>query len=86
MNEWHPISEPPKASGCYLCQQKSFNGKYKIMNVMKYHTNLYELDEDNFYDYKGIGGFFGVIDDGGWYYYLIDDIEAWMELPPEYNG
>lgn len=82
MNEWHPISEPPKVDGEYLCQE-SFNG-VKLMSILSYSTDLYQIDEDRFYDYKGIGGFYSIGNDLD--YYVEDYIQAWMELPPEYNG
>lgn len=82
MNEWHPISEPPNADGEYLCQELICGRK--IMNVFSYSTDLYKIDEDYFCDYKGIGGFYSFNKNYG--YFIENYIQAWMKLPPEYNG
>ena len=82
MNEWRPISEPPKVDGAYLCQELILD--MKSMSVLNYSTDLYKIDDYDFYDCKGIGGFYSYGGDYG--YHVENNIQAWMELPPEYNG
>lgn len=83
--KWNPISKPPKTDGYYLCQKPLWNDNV-IMEVLRYCTDLYKVDDYDFYKYKGkkIGGFYYY--DSEWGYCEVDGIVAWMELPPEYEG
>lgn len=77
VNEWRPVSEPPKEDGAYLVSLTSFSGKHTWQDICKFANNLEKVDN---FDFKGIKR-------AGWYsykdgdYYEIDDITHWMPLP-----
>ena len=74
VNEWRPVSEPPKENGRYLVIQT--DGKHTWQDVCKFATNLRKVDR---YSFKKGAGWYGY--DSEWGYYEIDDITHWMPLP-----
>ena len=84
-SKWNPASKPPKHNGSYLCQLKLNDRMQTIMEVLKYSTDLYKVDKYDFLEYKGkhVGGFYSY--NSEWGYSEIDWVQAWMELPPEYE-
>lgn len=84
-NRWIQCSERlPVEDGEYLCQWK-FNGQY-VMDILCFSNDLFEVDEFDFYEYKGMKkkAFYGCDSEFG--YFEHNNIIAWMPLPEPYKG
>lgn len=71
------ISSTPTEEKAYLVKKVVFDSV--IYDVCKWSNNLFEVDEYDFGEYKGIGGFYDYDSEFG--YLLEDDVVAYMEIP-----
>ena len=78
--KWIPVSErvPEERKKCLV----TFRGGY--VGIMCYASDLYEVDEYDFCDEKGMAGWFDYDRELG--HYSRDDVIAWMPLPQSYQG
>ena len=81
MSKWIPASVEPENDGEYLVTWKGIM-RTRIC-VLKFAKDLYEVDEYDFPDDKGIAGWYDYSSEVG--YYPVDDVLAWMELPEPYE-
>lgn len=80
--EWIPCSEtlPEDSTNCLVSVRCS--GKVVVVDMATYSTDLFSVDEYDFYDNRG---------ESGWYYYSgeygyckVLNVVAWMPLPEGY--
>ena len=73
--QWHDaIIDPPYKNGDYIvCSGQG------IIEMLSYAKNLYKIDEFDFADKKNKSGWYDYDSEYG--YYVIDNIQYWMELP-----
>lgn len=76
VNEWLPVSDPPKEDGEYLAFYS--NGKYSWQAVCKFTTNLEKIHE---FDFAGCNrpGWYKY--DGEYGYYEFTSVTHWRPLP-----
>lgn len=76
--EWISIKDrlPDKNMRC-LCAIERYNRI--LYDLYYFSTNLYEVDNMDFCDEKGIAGFYNY--DSEWGYYKISDVKYWMPIP-----
>lgn len=78
--EWFMCdTQLPAISDEYLVLQKIL-GHHTVKRVVAYSTNLYEVDHEDFEYCKHIGGWYAWDSNCG--YYIVNDIYAWMPIPP----
>ena len=77
---WIPVSErlPDDRKDCIV----TFKDGY--VDTMCYASDLYKVDEFDFYEKKGKAGWYDY--DSEWGYYSRDDVVAWMPLPEPYGA
>lgn len=74
--------KPPDKSGDYLVIKEGFGGDYYHVTTASYSTNLYKLDNYDFYKYRNKKNKSGWYDyDSEYGYYKLDDVVAWMKKP-----
>lgn len=79
-NRWIPVSERPPED-----EQKCLISIDDMVDIARYSTNLYEVDEYDFYGKNGVSGFY-YYDDEEYGYLQVCNVEAWMPLPEPYKG
>lgn len=79
---WHDFinnHEDVPAEDCRVIRAcKFWNGDW-YYDVADYATDLYSVDEYDFYEYKGKNGFY--LRDEEWGYYLVN-VHAWKYIEP----
>lgn len=78
--QWISVNEklPEKEGDCeYLVTSRSG------INILSFAKDLYKVDEYDFWDKKGVSGWFDYDSEYG--YIEIDGVIAWMPLPEEYK-
>lgn len=77
--EWISVKDrlPNKNMRC-LCAVGYYYGKF-YYNIYYFSTNLYRVDDMDFFDEKGVAGFYNY--DSEWGYYKISDVKYWMPIP-----
>lgn len=81
VSRWVPVEEGlPKKNGDYLVTVPTFCGGSVFKS--SFATDLHKVDK---YDFpKKKSGFYGW--DSEWGYYEVDDVIAWMPVPPSYKA
>lgn len=77
--KWIPVSErlPDDRKDCIV------TFKDGCVDTMYYASDLYKVDDYDFYAKKGKAGWYDY--DSEWGYYSRDDVVAWMPLPEPYK-
>lgn len=74
---WH--TGTPDKTGRYICTTG-----YGSVVTLPYSTDLYNVDDYDFKDKKGVGGFYSY--DSEWGYYEVKGVKAWQNCPGPYEG
>ena len=80
--KWHNAeTDPPKERGQYLVLAGGIGFDKLFYKILRYATDLYEVDDFDFYRYKGKNqaGFYSY--DSEWGYSEYEGVKYWTELP-----
>lgn len=82
IQEWTPVSEPPKESGDYLVTLK-ITENVSCVDKLSYSLDLYSVDK---YDFAGEKrpGWYDFSSE--WGYYEVNNVVAWMPSPEAYKA
>lgn len=82
---WIPVGEgkPKDGTDCLVTYSVSY-GNNGIVEIATFAEDLYEVDEYNFRDKRGVAGWFYFDDEYGYLEY--SGVIAWMPLPDSYKG
>lgn len=79
---WHDLRKNPDdvpAEDCRVIRVNRFGNGNWHYDIANYATDLYSIDEYDFYEYKGKSGFYCY--DSEWGYYLVG-VDAWKYIEP----
>lgn len=82
--KWTECAEQlPKKSGRYLVIIKTKNISKPTIDIMKFSLDLYQLDKDDFPEYKGKkhAGWYFYESEWGYIEFDAEEVLAWAELP-----
>ena len=79
-SRWIPVSErlPDDRKKCLVTHKGGY------VDIMRYASDLYGIDEYDFCDKKGKAGWYDY--DSEWGYCSRDDVIAWLSLPEPYKA
>jgi hypothetical protein len=80
-DRWIPVNEKPPKDGAYHVTRRTNRGN--VIGVASYSKDLFTVDEYDFADKKGKGGWYNYDYEDG-YYEVTDSITAWRELLEPY--
>lgn len=85
MDNWISCKDKlPEKSGYYLVTVASNFTKDRGVSMAGFHPDLFKVDEYDFANKKGVGGWYDYDSENG--HYLVDDVVAWMPIPNPYKG
>ena len=83
MTKWIPISEGlPDKNGTYLVTVEDCMGRG--VEILDYANDLYEIDNYDFIDKKGVAGWY--VFDEEWGFIEDENVIAWKSLPQPYKA
>lgn len=78
---WIPVTErlPKDKTDCLITYSNGF------VEIATFVEDLYEVDEYDFHDKRGVAGWYYFDPERGTYFDM-DNVTAWMHLPDSYKG
>jgi hypothetical protein len=80
--EWHNAeTNPPKEKGQYLVLVGGTGFDKLFYKILRYTTDLYDVDDYDFYQFKGKKQAGWYVYDSEWGYSRYNGVKYWTELP-----
>lgn len=79
---WHDIRKNPEdlpAEDCKVLRATGYGSGRYVYDTVYFSNNLYEVDECDFYDCRGLSGFYDY--DTEWGHYTVG-LDAWKYIEP----